>query len=163
MTNEMVNKRVYEIAMAAVKASQEGKSSFTPKNTTTPQKFDLVEGGYCLRFVRQVFETALNIAPKAWKYSYAKAKDALRAMYKDGKQCGDKTTSTDDLKVGDIIGITTGVYGHIGIYMGKINGIAMVAENTSSASRGKPMRAGTKLTPYALLKQRVTGIHRLYP
>lgn len=163
MDNKIINGRIFKYAMEAVRASQAGKSSYKPTGTATPQTFNLVEGGYCLRFVRQVFETALNLAPKSWKYSYAKAKDALRAMYKDGKQVGDKTTDTDDLKVGDIIGITTGTYGHIAIYMGKINGIAMVAENTSSASRGKPLRAGTKLTPYAQLKSRVTGIHRLYP
>ena len=161
-TNADITLRMYRIALEAARESQEGSTTYRP-NTKYPQNFNLKAGGLCLRFVRQVTEVAAGLGEGTWHYAMPKAKQALRMMEADGLQVGNKHTSPSELKIGDIIGITTGVYGHIAIFMGLIDGIHTVAENTSSASRGKPMRAGTKLTPYSALQNRVTGIFRLYP
>jgi len=40
-------------------------------------------------------------------------------------------------------------------------GDGLIAENTSSNTRGTPRQAGTKLTPYADIAGRVTEVYRL--
>lgn len=161
-TNSDITTRIYQIALEAAHASQRGADTYKPAATQS-QNFDLKTGGMCLRFVRQVVEVAADLSAGTWEYAMPKAKQALRMMEADGLQVGDRYTTLSNIKIGDIIGITTGVYGHIAIFMGLIDGIYSVAENTSSGSRGKPRRPGTKITPYSALQDRVTGIFRLYP
>ena len=163
MSNSAINAAICHIALSAARASQIGNRTYRPEWVEKPQSFDLRTGAMCLRFVRQCIECATDTSAGNWHYAMAKAKQALRMMEADGAQVGDSDTAPSTLKIGDIIGITTGVYGHIAIFMGLIDCVYSVAENTSSGSRGNPLRPGTKLTPYALLRNRVTGIFRLYP
>jgi surface antigen len=105
--------------------------------------FDLLTGGRCQEFVRECFESALGWPARSWKYAAPSAKVALQRMTRDGFRV------TGDPRAGDVIGHCSGTYGHIAIVVGDVGGKLTCAENTSSASRGNPRRAGTKLTPVA--------------
>ena len=151
---------VRKTAFAAPRARQEGKTTIVLGSGDNAQKFVLTERGYCARFVRQVYEAALDLGPYSWKYAagdaleMCKKLDAAGFLVSDGK-----------LVPGDIVGINkySGAHGHIAIYVGKSGGEDMIAENTSSAVRGNPRGAGTKLTPYSEIIHRVTGVYRLGP
>lgn len=145
--------RVVDIGVNAAKAYRAGARSYTAHQhadgTGVSQVLDLSEGGMCNRFVRQCFEVALGIPEYTWLYRAGRAiwtLDSLDAAHKRVAAGG------EGLQPGDIVGIHKGTYGHIAIYVGD----GMVAENTT---RGTP--AGTKLTPYEELADRVTGIYRL--
>lgn len=135
-------KAVVTIAVAAANARINGKTSYTAGSGSKAQSFDLTEGGMCARFVRQCFETGCQMTPKSWKYRGGNAIAMLGKLKANGH-----TVSTGDLDVGDIIGHSKYPDGHVAIYVGKINGIHTVAENTSSGKRGNPRSPGTKLTP----------------
>jgi hypothetical protein len=150
--------RVVSHAMAAVKASQEGKTSIYLGDGPTAQRLELKRGGYCARFVRQVFETACGMGDGKWKYAAGSALEMCEKLAADGHTVGNHS-----LVPGDIIGINrnSGQYGHIALYVGEVGGKDCIAENTSSASRGNPRSAGTKLTPLSDVIERVTGVYRL--
>jgi hypothetical protein len=156
-TRERIN-RVVSHAMAAVTASQDGKDSIYLGDGPTGQKLDLKRGGYCARFVRQIYETACGIGEGAWKYAAGSALEMCDKLAAAGNTVGNHS-----LVAGDIIGINrnSGQYGHIAIYVGQVNGKDCIAENTSSATRGNPRSAGTKLTPLSDVIDRVTGVYRL--
>ena len=101
--------------------------------------FDLLTGGRCQEFVRECFESALGWPARSWAYAAPSAKVALQRMTRDGFRV------TGPPRKGDVIGHCSGTYGHIAIVVDA----KTCAENTSSARRGNPMRAGTKLTPLA--------------
>jgi len=147
--------RVVEVAKAAAKAHAAGARTYTAHQhadgTGVSQVMDLVTGGMCNRFVRQCFEVALGIPEQTWVYRAGRAVWTLDSLDAAGKGVGDA------MQPGDIVGIHTGKFGHIAIYVGA----GMVAENTSSNTRGMPRQAGTKVTPYSALAERVTGIYRL--
>ena len=149
---------VVKTALAAAKASRDGKSSIVLGDGKAAQGFALKAGGYCARFVRQVYETACGLAPFSWAYAAQTARQMTVSLEAAGHRVNDQS-----LVPGDIIGIhrDSGKYGHIAIYVGKVNGVATIAENTSSRNRGNPLTAGTKLTPYADVADRVTGVYRL--
>ena len=152
-------RRVVEIAVGAAQAHQAGATVWTPSGAQYPQALRLREGGLCARFIRQVHETACGFKPGAWLYAGANARAMTDALERAGKS----RWRGDDLMPGDIIGIhrNSGAHGHIGIYVGAVGGVSTLAENTSSATRGNPRRAGTKLTPFADIAHRVTGTYRL--
>jgi hypothetical protein len=102
--------------------------------------FDLLTGGRCQEFVRECFESALGWPARSWKYAAPSAKVALQRMERDGFRVKDAP------RVGDVIGHCSGTYGHIAIVVGNFGGKLTCAENTSSRSRGNPLREGTKLT-----------------
>ena len=145
-------------ALAAVKASQEGKNYIYLGEGPTAQRLDLKQGGYCARFVRQVYETACGFGEGTWKYAAGSALEMCEKLAAAGHTVGDHS-----LVPGDIIGINrnSGPYGHIAIYVGKVDGKDCIAENTSSTTRGNPRSAGTKLTPLSDVIERVTGVYRL--
>ncbi len=151
--------RVVEIAKAAAKAHAGGARTYTAHQhadgTGVSQVLDLVTGGMCNRFVRQVYEVALGIPEQTWPYRAGRAIWTIDSLEAAG--LGIKERNAADLKPGDIVGIHTGTFGHIAIYIGG----GLVAENTSSSTRGTPRRAGTKLTPYDALADRVTHVFRL--
>jgi hypothetical protein len=125
------------------------------------QSLDLSTGGYCARFVRQVVETSLGLIPMTWQYRRANARLMERAL-RAAKLYVGKTLECAE--PGDIVGINLPAsveVGHIGIYVGLVHGVPTIAENTSVASRGNPRRKGTKLTPWASVEKRVTGLYRL--
>ena len=143
-TQKIVDKAV-AIAVQAAKAHQVGKSNITINDV----EFDLGEGGMCLRFVDRCWVAATG---EDWEYGAPMAKMALTLLGEAGKKI-----DVDELLPGDIVGISTGTYGHIALYIGDGN----VAENTSANNRGNPRVKGTKITPYSDLEDRVTGIYRL--
>jgi hypothetical protein len=149
-----------EYALAAARAHAAGEDSIV-LGLYHPQQLNLKVGGYCARFVRQIVETASNEIPMAWDYARANARLMERALRSAGFYVGKVLECAEP---GDIVGINLPAsveVGHIGIYVGEVDGVPMIAENTSVASRGKPRRKGTKLTPWSVMAERVTGLYRL--
>lgn len=142
-------------AIEAVQARIDGAESIS-LGSGVAQAFSLDEGGYCNRFVRQVFETALGLRPFAWRFAAARACQTLQKLepYR---------VPLKQRQPGDILGFA-GDPGHICLYLGRDADPAkeLVAENTSSARRGYPQKAGTKLTRFSTLQARVTGCYRLF-
>ena len=138
-------------ASEVVQARQHGEKTFTAGGQT----FDLEKGGYCNRFVRQVFETAIGINAFSWYFGDATARLTLDKLAPYTLSKGAK------LQPGDIIGWYdgSGPYGHIAIYIGGEK--KLIAENTS-ATRGDPRPPGTKVTRLANCR---TGwkAYRLFP
>lgn len=151
--------RVVEIAIEAAKAHKSGDETYLATEYAhgngVADRLNLTEGGMCNRFVRQVFEVALGLDEQTWPYRAGRAIWTIDSLQAAG--LGIKERNAADLKPGDIVGIHTGTFGHIAIYIGG----GLVAENTSSSTRGTPRRAGTKLTPYDALADRVTHVFRL--
>ena len=146
---------VVKRALQAVAARQKGNTTFNIGGQT----FDLEKGGYCNRFIRQSFETALGLKPFAWYFGDATARktlDKLKPYVLPPKA---------KLQAGDIIGWYDGcgVYGHIALYLGDAygDGRLLIAENTS-AKRGDPKNPGTKITRLSNCR---TGwkAYRLFP
>lgn len=158
---------VVKYALRAARAHQDGEKTISLGEGSSRQELR-VRGvwdpktksyrGYCARFVRQIYETASGFSEKRWRY---RGDDALQMTDKLAR--GRHEVSDGSLIPGDIIGIhkKSGKYGHIAVYVGKIDGKHTIAENTSSRSRGNPRAAGTKLTPYEEIAHRVTGVYRL--
>ena len=147
----MTKQRVVEIAIQAAEAHQAGH--FTAEIGGTV--FNLRQGGYCARFIRQCHEAALGLAPFGWAY---RAGNALQ-MEDNLKRAGLQVLSP---KPGDIVCINkdSGQYGHIAIWLG--NG--KIAENTSSGSRGNPKEPGTKITVLnSSIRARITGYYAVMP
>jgi len=140
-TQEMID-RIAEYALNAGRAAQHGESGITLGTGTTVQRLNLLDVGMCQRFVRQIVETACGFKAFGWRYATAHAKDALAAMSASGLR---RDGGIDPLP-GDIGGHRRGKSGHIGIYVGLVDGVPTVAENTTGI-RGNPRRSGTKLTP----------------
>jgi len=138
-------------ASEVVQARQHGEKTFTAGGQT----FDLEKGGYCNRFVRQVFETSLGLGAFGWYFGDATARATL------DKLAPYLLSPKVKLQEGDIIGwhYGCGTYGHIAIYIGGEK--KLIAENTS-ATRGDPRKAGTKVTRLANCR---TGwkAYRLFP
>jgi hypothetical protein len=154
--------RIVAYALRAAKASADGQSSIALGDGKARQTLNLREGGMCARFVRQVHETALGLEPSSWQYACANAYDdstALRAAVIAGRALRiDKA----DLQPGDVITTGNSAPGHIAIYIGLVNAVRTVAENTSSATRGTPRRAGTKLSPLHALSDENWAAFRLW-
>lgn len=135
-------KAVVTIAVDAARAHIKGKTSYRAGSGEKAQTFDLDEGGMCARFVRQCFETGCQMSEKSWRYRGDNAIQMLKKL-KDGGHA----VSTSSLNVGDIIGHSKYTNGHIAIYVGELDSVPSVAENTISSKRGNPVNPGTKLTP----------------
>ncbi len=155
---EQIIGKVVKHALEAAEESAKGRSSVTLGRSESAQSFSLNQGGYCARFVRQVYETACGFKPHSWSYASTDARSMTAALAADGHRVTDGS-----LLPGDIVGIhkNSGEFGHIAVFVGRIDGRDMIAENTSSRFRGKPRRAGTKLTRYEDIAHRVTGVYRL--
>jgi cell wall-associated NlpC family hydrolase len=140
---DKIRQAVVKRAMSAVHARQAGKHTYKVGG----QVFDLDKGGYCNRFVRQVFETTLGLKAFDWRFGAATARETLDKL--DLANCAVIDDKPSNLQPGDIIGWYdgSGVYGHIAIYVGDYygDGRKLVAENTS-ATRGAPNPPGTKIT-----------------
>lgn len=152
-------KRIVEIAVGAAEAHKAGartyKATEHADGTGVSQTMDLATGGMCNRFARECYEVGLGLNAFCWPYGAGRAIWTLDKL--DAAHAGIELCGTSGMMAGDIVGIHAGTYGHIAIYVGG----GMVAENTISDTRGTPRCKGTKLTPYADLADRVTGIYRL--
>lgn len=153
---EAQRKKVVARAIEAVQARLGGATSVSLGTGKARQTFDLDTGGYCNRFMRQVFETALGLPPFGWYFGASKACQTLKKLKPYQVPLGDR-------RPGDILGFA-GDRGHICIYLGREfdPNKELVAENTSSGSRGYPTAPGTKVTRFDTLKPRVTGCCRLF-
>jgi cell wall-associated NlpC family hydrolase len=150
-TQEVIDKAV-AAAMRAAEAHRAGTSKFlvtyhSPTGAKTyTVTMDLDTGGYCNRFVRQVYEQVLGLAPKAWRFRGDKAVDTCHLLAAAGLEL----PAGAKLQPGDILGWPDRClpWGHIGIYVGAWfgDGRKLVAENTTSDKRGCPVREGTKYT-----------------
>ncbi|MHB8995376.1 MAG: hypothetical protein ACYC63_09030 [Armatimonadota bacterium] len=149
-------RRVIRRAIEVVQARIDGKDEIRLGEGKARQTFDLKTGGYCNRFVRQVFETALGLAAFQWRYRAERACLTL-------KKLEPFRVALKDRQPGDLLGFA-GDPGHIVIYLGMECDPAkeLVAENTSNGRRGFPRAAGTKVTRYEALRARVTGCYRLF-
>ncbi len=151
--------RVIELAIEAAKAHKAGATTYRATEfkdgNGVEQKLDLTTGGMCNRFVRQVFEVGLGLDEQMWPYRAGRAIWTIDSLQAAG--LGIRERDAADLKPGDVVGIHQGTFGHIAIYVGD----GLVAENTSSDTRGTPRCKGTKLTPYSELRDRVTHVFRL--
>lgn len=120
--------------------------------------FDLDSGGYCARFVRQCHEAALGSGEFTWQFIAPTA----REMEKKLAAAGCKTAHPQP---GDVVCMNDQSYwaGHIGIYLGKVDGVESIAENTSSGQRGKPHAPGTKISPLSAVACEVSGYYAPLP
>ena len=120
--------RVVAHALAAAKASQDGKTHLVLGDGMTAQRLSLREGGYCARFVRQVYETGCEFGEGRWRYAAPSALEMCK------KLADDKHEVTDgSLTPGDIVGINRncGAYGHVALYVGKSLGKRKLLEAVS--------------------------------
>lgn len=108
-------------------------------------RFDLRAKGRCQETVREFVEAGNGWAPHTWEFGddEPSAKAALANMGAAGYRLPADTL----LVPGDIVGHRRGAFGHIGLFVGVVDGVPTVAENTSSGKRGNPRRPGTKRTP----------------
>lgn len=139
-------------AAQAVRHRASGKARFGAGG----QQFALDVGGYCNRFIRQVFETALGMGAFTWSFGAARACQTLEKLQP-------YRVALSNRQPGDILGFA-GDPGHIALYMGREFDPEkeLIAENTS-ATRGWPRPPGTKVTSCESLAKRITGCYRLFP
>lgn len=132
--------KAVQCALRVTQAAIDGKQEIT----IAGHVFDLRTGGMCQRFVRQCVEGGNGWGASTWEFgdNEGTAKDALAHMEAAGFLLPDGA----QLVPGDIVGHRRGKYGHIGIFVGVIDGKPTVCENTSNVTRGNPGRAGTKRT-----------------
>jgi hypothetical protein len=165
--------RIVDNALTAARAHQQGRTKLV-MGTGNRQTIDLSTGGYCARFVRQIVEVSkrtgkldengnelYGVPAMSWEFRRANARLMERALRDAGLYKG---RTLDNAAPGDIVGINKPPWvsvGHIAIYVGEVDGVPCIAENTSVAGRGNPRVKGTKLTPWAAVAKRVTGIYRL--
>ena len=142
MYTEAQRQLVIARAIEAAQAHIDGKSIITLGKGITAQQFILWKGGYCERFIRQVFETALGLPEMSWQYKTAQASQAEAAYGQD------KRVSLDQLQAGDILVMASGAQGHTALYLNTRYDPTkkLVAENTLSTRRGMPSSQGTKIS-----------------
>jgi len=153
--DEGKRRAVIKVATEAVKARAAGKTSVKLGSGAAAQVFDLTTGGFCNRFIRQVFEVAIGLPAFTWYFGARKACETL-------KKLEPYRVPLKDRRPGDILGFA-GDPGHIALYMGNEydDDKDLIAENTS-ATRGFPRPPGTKVTAYDAVRRRVTGCYRLF-
>lgn len=140
--------KVVSTALTVTKAAIDGEEIIWLGTGAARHEFNLVLGGRCQELVRECFEAANNWKPTSWRYAKPNARQALAAMVADGHRLPNDAL----LHPGDVLGHTDLPHGHIGIYVGSINGVETVCENTISGKRGTPRRPGTKRTPLSAFR-----------
>jgi hypothetical protein len=141
---------VAKIALQAARQHQSGDETWTHNGFT----FDLAEGGWCARFVMMCYECAMGLEEGSWQFREPSARTMERALRSAGY-------TTARPQPGDIVGLNNQGYwaGHTAIYLGMVDGVESIAENTSSSNRGNPMREGTKLTPLDDVRHELTAFY----
>lgn len=145
LANKILSKQQMLNAVECAKKVTQVAINGAPWAIVGVHHFDLLAKGRCQETVREFIEAGNGWGKNTWEFGNDEpsAKVALQHMDAAGLRLPDGA----QLYPGDIVGNRNGSYGHIGLYIGVIDGVPTVAENTSSASRGKPRRAGTKRTP----------------
>jgi cell wall-associated NlpC family hydrolase len=104
-------------------------------------------GGRCSQFCRESFQAGTGRPESDTAGLFGgSAKETARLMRGEGFSVG----NTSDLQPGDFLYRGNGPYGHIAMYVGTDvpghEGVHIIAENTSSGTRGVPRAPGTKYT-----------------
>lgn len=156
---------VVDVARRVVAARKAG-NQYVAINKT---RFNTLEKGWCARFVRQVHEAACNLADGIMTSSHggphaccASATEVnLRGSgYKVASAVPGAIVCFNNPASGGKCSTCGRAVGHIGIYLGD----GLVAENTSSAKRGDPRAAGTKITKLSDIgASRVSGYYAVLP
>jgi hypothetical protein len=154
-----------DVARRVVAARKAGQRSVTINKT----KFDTVASGWCTQFVREAHEAACNVAEGALMSHHggpfaccASATEVnLRGSgYKVASAVPGSIVCFNNPASGGACKTCGRAVGHIGIYLGD----GLVAENTSSAKRGDPRAAGTKITKLSDIgASRVSGYYAMLP
>lgn len=124
-----------------------------------PHKFES-RGGWCAKFVRQVYEKALDLPPFSWPYTAPSAKlGAAKARTLAARGIGTLIHLDKDIEPGDIIYLENASpreFGHVVIYIGWLHSgnVRTVAENTLARRGGGP---GLALTPYDTVRTQDRG------
>lgn len=155
---------VVAVAQEIVAARLAGRSTYAAHGRT----FNLTQGGMCSRFVRQACEAVAGVPEYGlssgnggpFACCAAATEVNLRGMGKQVAQDAGTIVCFNSPAAGGRCGTCGRTVGHIGIYLGG----GRVAENTSSASRGAPRAAGTKVSTLAEIgASRVNGYYALFP
>lgn len=150
-----------------------GRKRGLEKVTINGVEFNTLEKGWCSKYVRQVHEaTTGRAAPWPGWFAVWTERNLHRGGYRVANpQVGDIVcfNAAEYARLGrervwdakDPQNIRDwGAQGHIGILVGD----GLVAENTSSAKRGDPRAAGTKLTPLDQIgASRISGYYAVLP
>ena len=115
--------------------------------TVAGHVFDLRVTGRCQETVREFVEAGNGWAPHTWEFGNDEGSATVALCHMDA--AGFRLPDGALLVPGDIVGHRRGAFGHIGLFVGVIDGVPTVCENTSSGKRGNPRRPGTKRTPLA--------------
>jgi hypothetical protein len=144
---------VFDIAKQAVAQRKVGDTTWTHNGS----KFDLNSGGYCARFVRQCYESAMGSGEFTWQFIAPTAREMEKKLAAAGLK-------TDSPEPGDIVCLNNQSYyaGHIAIYAGVINGVKSIFENTSSGKRGDPRNPGTKMSPFSAVQGELSGYYAVF-
>jgi hypothetical protein len=129
--------------------------------------FDLRATGRCQETVREFVEAGNGWAPHTWEFGDDEGSAKVALAHMDA--AGFRLPSDALLVPGDVVGHRRGAHGHIGLFVGLVDGVPTVCENTSSNKRGTPRRPGTKRTPildfaaggvekYRLVKPQAAGV-----
>lgn len=142
-------REVAEVALRVVQARRQGLTTFRAGG----HEFDLDDGGYCARFVRQCCEVAAGLPEWGFPFAAPDAREMEKKLLLHEK-------GVPNLQPGDIIACNNQAYkhGHIVLYVGD----GQIAENTSSGSRGDPRKPGTKVSPMAAVAATISGYYRVY-
>lgn len=111
----------------------------------------------CAQFVRQVVEGALGLEEGGWPVATRARRIADRAG-RGTRRSLDYEQAARELglarsgppRPGDVLYWPYGEFGHTALFLGEVNGVACIVENTN-ASRGTPVWSGSpvRLTPLA--------------
>ena len=148
--------QAFEIAMRAVQQRRAGDAVWACKDVSgigiVEVDFDLLTGGCCARFTRQVEDAIRGHGDFTWRFASPTARAMQQAMDIAGGLRVDKP------EPGDIgFGNNQQFYaGHTFRYMGMIEGVESIAENTSS-HRGDPYDPGTKISPLSAVSAEFSG------
>jgi hypothetical protein len=129
--------RIVAAAIAFCEAAVRGDKSIKVGHKPLP-------GGLCAQYVREAYTAGLGLAEGDWPFAGDNANGTAANLRAAGYSIGD----TGKVIPGDILWRPSGKPGHVAIYLGTVPGHThlLIGENTSSKTRGYPLRAGTKFT-----------------
>jgi hypothetical protein len=145
MPNRLTWAQMQKAVQCALRVTQAALDGKHPLVMLNGHAFDLRKGGRCQEFVRECIEAGNNWNPHTWEFGDDEGSAKVALAHMDA--AGFRLPSDTLLVPGDIVGHRRGAYGHIGLFVGFVDGTQTVCENTSSGKRGTPRRPGTKRTP----------------
>lgn len=144
MPNRLTRTQLQKAVQCALRVTQAAIDGYQ-QLTVAGHVFDLRTGGMCQKFVRQCVEAGNGWPAHTWQFGDDEGSAKVALAHMDA--AGFRLPPGALLVPGDIVGHRRGSFGHIGLFVGVIDGTQTVCENTSSGTRGNPRRPGTKRTP----------------